>query len=207
MAHVELGADVANFSLAGEDLEGARVGVGHGEDGAAAIQANLASVAGVMHAGCGIGVEFEPRSVGEVDGPRLAVGGLVGLVIEVAQPVGLPEDATDGQQDERRHRVAAQRRLSPPLGQKGAGIGELLVCDAIEAAHLFPQGFGADIGFAMSRAGIQPDEKGALLLGAVLAIVPPGQPCGGLGLDVLWLGNGWGDVGHGRGCAVGNVIV
>ena len=111
-------------------------------------------------------------------------GGLVGLVIEITEPVGLP-DSAGGDQGQSGHRVATTHRyrLLAISGKEGAGFGELLIGDAIESAHLFPQCFGFGEGFPMIFTRIQPTEKGALILGTVLAIAPPGQPCGGSSLD------------------------
>jgi hypothetical protein len=151
---------------------------------------------GLMNLGRRIGVEFETRAIGEIDGLALPNRGLIDLVVEITEPVGLP-DSVGGDQGKRSYCVATTRWLPVMAGKEGARFGEFLIGDVIESAHLFPQGFGFGEGIAIGLAGIQPDEKCPLTLGTVLAIAPPGQPCGGCRLDFFRGGS----VGWGQGCA------
>ena len=92
-------------------------------------------------------------------------------------------DSAGGDQGQRGDRITPAGRLPAISGEEGARFSELLIGDAIEPPHFFPQGLGFGKGCAVGFTGIQPDEKGPLILGAMLAIIPPRQPCGGGGLD------------------------
>lgn len=108
-------------------------------------------------------------------------GGLIGLVVEVTEPVGLPDDP-GRDEGQRGDGIASAGRLLAIVGEEGTRVDELLVGNCIEPTHLLPQGFGFGECCAVGFSGVQPNKKSPLILGAVLAIVPPGQPCGSGGL-------------------------